>query len=121
MSKHIKVIVCSNSAIDYLEYPRTIEVFRSNLHFGDETYQDFVDLPAKEFYERIKKNPNDIPRTSYVSLDHMLETFERLEKEGYKDVLVITIAKPLSGLNDAIRQVSSEVNLNIVSYDSKTL
>jgi len=117
----IKVIVCSNSAIDYIEYPKEIEIFRMNLHFGSESYLDFVEMPAKEFYQRIGDNPNDIPKTSYTPLGQMLERFDQLEKEGYTDAIVITIARPLSGMCDAIKKIATETKLNVVAYDSRTL
>ena len=55
MKSKFKVIVCSNSAIDYLEYDKQIDIFRSMIHFGDESFNDFIDLDAKTFYDRIKK------------------------------------------------------------------
>src|SRR5690606_26672031 len=102
MKNKFKVIVCSNSAIDYLDYDKNIDIFRSMIHFGNDSYNDFIDLDAKTFYERIKNDPNTIPKTSYVAPGFMLETFEKLHDKGYTDVLVIVIAKPLSGLHDAI-------------------
>jgi len=121
MKNKFKVIVCSNSAIDYLDYDQNIDVFRSMIHFKDASYNDFTEIDAKTFYERIKKEPNDIPKTSYVSPGYMLETFEKLQKEGYTDVLVIVIAKPLSGLHDAVLNLKDEVDIRIHVYNSKTI
>lgn len=119
--KKYRVIVCSNSAIDYLDYPKDIDVFRSKIHFGDESYNDFTELSAKDFYQRISEHPNDIPKTSYVSLGYVTEHLEALQKEGYTDCLVITIAKPLSGLHDAIKHLSKDMKIKVHVYDSKTL
>lgn len=121
MKNKFKVIVCSNSAIDYLDYDKNIDIFRSMIHFGNESYNDYVDLDAKTFYERIKNDPNTIPKTSYVAPGYMLETFDKLHHQGYTDVLVIVIAKPLSGLHDAIIQLSKESKIHVHVYDSKTL
>lgn len=121
MKNKFKVIVCSNSAIDYLDYNQNIDVFRSMIHFKDASYNDFTEIDAKTFYERIKNEPNDIPKTSYVSPGYMLKTFEKLQKEGYTDVLVIVIAKPLSGLHDAVLNLKEEVDIRIHVYDSKTI
>lgn len=117
----VKVIVCSNAALDYLDHPKDIEIFRSKIHFGDEVYDDFTELTASDFYNRLAKEPNNIPKTSYVSPGHMIEVFERLEQEGYEEVFVITIAKPLSGLHDAIINLSKEVKIKVTVYDSKSL
>lgn len=121
MKNKFKVIVCSNSAIDYLDYDKNIDIFRSMIHFGDQSYNDFIDLDAKTFYERIKNDPNTIPKTSYVAPGFMLETFDKLYEKGYTDVLVIVIAKPLSGLHDAIIQLSKETKIKVHVYDSRTL
>lgn len=118
----VAILVCSNAGLDYLEYPKDITILRSVIHFGsDESYDDFVDMDAKTFYERINKNPNDVPKTSYVSVGKMIEYFENLEKEGYKEALVITISSELSGLFESVKRTASDVNLKVTAFDSKTL
>jgi|SRR5690554_2222723 len=120
--KKIAILACSNAGLDYLDYPKDIRILRSVIHFGtDESYNDFVDMDAKTFYERIKNDPNDIPKTSYVSIGKMIETFEELEKEGYDEALVIVISSELSGLYEAVKRTASEVSLKITAFDSKTL
>lgn len=121
MSK-IAILACSNAGLDYLDYPKDIRILRSVIHFGaDESYNDFIDMDAKTFYERIKNNPADIPKTSYVSVGQMIEIFEELEEEGYDEALVITISSELSGLNEAVKRTADEVKLKVTAFDSKTL
>jgi len=120
--KKIAILTCSNAGLDYLDYPKDIRILRSVIHFGtDESYDDFVDIDAKTFYERIANDPNDIPKTSYVSPGKMIEIFEELEAEGYEEALVITISSQLSGLNEAVKRVASEVKIKVTAFDSKTL
>ena len=79
------ILTCSNAGLDYLDYPKDITILRSVIHFnGDESFNDYIDMDAKTFYERIKANPNDIPKTSYVALGEMIETFNRLKESGYE-------------------------------------
>jgi len=118
------VLVCSNAGLDYLDYPNDMVILRSVIHFGTtESYDDFVELNAKDFYERIDKNPNDVPKTSYISIGRMQEEFEKLVEKGYKEALIITIAKPLSGLNDALKLQAKnfEDKIKITVFDSKTI
>lgn len=116
------VLVCSNAGLDYLDYPKDITILRSVIHFGtDESYDDFVELDAKTFYDRISKNPNDVPKTSYVSIGKMIDIFDSLKEKGYDEALVITIAGPLSGLNEAVRQQAKQVELKVTVFDSKTI
>ena len=118
----VAILTCSNAGLDYLDYPKDITILRSMIHFGsDESYNDFIDMDAKTFYTRIKEKPNDIPKTSYVSIGTMIETFEKLEKEGYEEALVIVISSELSGLYEAVKRTASEVNIKVTAFDSKTL
>ena len=81
--KKVAILTCSNAGLDYLDYPKDIRIMRSMIHFGaNESFNDFIEMDAKTFYNRIQKNPNDIPKTSYVSIGKMIETFEELEKRG---------------------------------------
>ncbi len=120
--KKIAILTCSNAGLDYLDYPKDITILRSVIHFGnDESFNDFIDMDAKTFYERIKRDPNDIPKTSYVAFGEMIETFEKLEEQGYEEAIVITISGNLSGLNRAVKMAGDEVKLKVTAFDSKTL
>ncbi len=121
MSK-VAILACSNAGLDYLDYPKDIRILRSVIHFGtDEAYDDFVQMDAKTFYERIQNDPDDIPRTSYVSPGTMISYFEELEKEGYDEALVITISSKLSGLYEAVKRIADEVKIKVTAFDSLTL
>jgi DegV family protein with EDD domain len=65
------------------------------LIWGEETYQDGVDIQPDEFYERLKTT-KVMPTTSQVSIATMKSTFENLVEEGY-DVLGIFLSAKLSG------------------------
>lgn len=116
------VLVCSNAGLDYLDYPNDMIILRSVIQFGsDEVYEDYIEMDAKTFYERIDKEPNNVPKTSYVSIGKMQDYFERLENEGYEEALIVTIAKPLSGLNDALVNQAKNFKMKITVFDSKTI
>ncbi|MGD8404640.1 MAG: DegV family protein [Anaerolineales bacterium] len=65
------------------------------LIWGEETYQDGVDIQPNEFYERLKTT-KVMPTTSQVSIATMKSTFESLIEQGY-DVLGIFLSAKLSG------------------------
>ena len=58
----------------------------------------------KRFMIELIKNPDDVPKTSYVSVGKMIDIFNDLEQKGYTDAIVITISSKLSGLYDAVRK-----------------
>ncbi len=120
MSK-IAIITCSNSGLDYLNPPKDIINFRSSIQFGDESYADFIEMDAKTFYERIERNPDDIPKTAYYPIGKMIEDFESLEQKGYDEALVIVISAQLSGLYEAVKRAANEVKIKVTAFDSRML
>jgi len=121
MSK-IAILTCSNAGLDYLDFPKDITILRSVIHFGNsESFNDYIDMDAKTFYERIKANPDDIPKTSYVALGQMIEIFEGLKEKGYEEAIVVTISSKLSGLFEAVKRAANEVDIKVTVFDSKTL
>lgn len=124
MKKNKRVFVCSNAGLDYIEYPKDMVILRSVIHFGsDELYQDYIEMSAETFYNRIADKPNDVPKTSYVSIGLMQEYFEQAIEDGIEEVLIVTIAKPLSGLNEALKHQAKnyEDKLKVTVFDSKTI
>lgn len=65
------------------------------LIWGEETYQDGVDIQPDEFYERLKTT-DVMPTTSQVSIATMKSIFESLVEKGH-DVLGIFLSAKLSG------------------------
>lgn len=124
MKNKTKIFVCSNAGLDYLDFPKDIEILRSEIHFGaEETYKDYIEMDAKTFYEKIDKDPNNVPKTSYVSIGLVQEYIENTIKEGYEQALMIVIAKPLSGLYEALKLQAREYEdkIKIEVFDSKTI
>lgn len=122
MKKKTGVIICSNAALDYIQHPYNIPIFRSVIIFGDEKYDDFTELKADEFYERLVNDKSSFPHTAFVSIGKMVSTFESLKQQGYDSALVITISSGLSGLNEAVNLAGKEIeDFEVYSYDSKTL
>jgi len=65
------------------------------LIWGEETYQDGVNILPDEFYRRLA-TAKVMPTTSQVSIVTMKETYEKLLAEGY-DILSIFISSKFSG------------------------
>lgn len=65
------------------------------LIWGEETFEDGVDIQPAEFYARLK-TAKVMPTTSQVSISSMKATFENLVEKDY-DVLAIFLSAKLSG------------------------
>ncbi len=72
-----------------------ISVTPLSVIWGDEVYQDGVDIEAAEFYERLPKS-KVMPTTSQVTPAVMMNTFQSLIDQGY-DVLGVFLSSKISG------------------------
>jgi DegV family protein with EDD domain len=76
-----------------------ITVVPLNVHFGDETYRDGVDLKTEDFYKKLA-SCRELPTTSAPAPGIFADTFNRLAKET-DEILAITISSKLSATYQA--------------------
>ncbi len=121
MSK-IGIIACGNSGIDYIDHPYHIPILRSVLIVGGEEYHDYVDIKATDFYQMLNDNKELTPSTAQVSTGVVLEEYERMFRDGYDEILVITISKELSGTYEGCMLAANMLpGKKITVFDSKTV
>ncbi len=118
MSK-IGIIACGNSGIDYLDHDYDIRVIRSTLIFGEEEYEDFVDIKAEDFYNMLNEKPELHPTTAQAATGVILEHYEKMKEEGFTDIIFITISSGLSGTYEGAKIASTMITgVNIQVFDS---
>lgn len=66
-----------------------------NVHFGDETYKDGVDLTPDQFFSKLRST-SVLPRTSQPSAGEFLEVYKRLGADG-DPIISLHISGRLSG------------------------
>jgi len=93
----IGVAVCGNSGLDYIVHDKEIRIFRSQLLMGDKEYEDYVEISADEFYDRITKDPDLDVRTTQTSTGTILEMYKDMIASGCDELIIVTISKHLSG------------------------
>jgi DegV family protein with EDD domain len=99
----------------------SITVTPQILIWGDETFQDGVDIQPDEFYKKLE-TAKIMPTTSQVSIVTMKATFENLIDSGY-DVLGIFISAKLSGTMQSATQAKEmlpKAAAKIVVLDSNS-
>jgi DegV family protein with EDD domain len=99
----------------------SITVTPQILIWGDETFQDGVDILPNEFYKKLE-TAKIMPTTSQVAIVTMKTTFETLLEAGY-DVLGIFISAKLSGTMQSATQAKEmlpKATTNIVVLDSNS-
>ncbi|MFU8786072.1 MAG: DegV family protein [Candidatus Izemoplasmataceae bacterium] len=121
MSK-IGLVVCGNSGIDYFKHDYDIRVIRSMLLFGEEEYTDFVDIKAEEFYKMLVDKPELHPSTAQTATGVILETYEELKKDGFDEILVITLSAKLSGTYEGARMAANMIeDVKVTVFDSQSV
>jgi DegV family protein with EDD domain len=93
-----KVKVVTDSTADI---PRSlveeldITVVPLNVHFGDKTYLDYVELTSSNFYDMLRTNPEH-PRTSQPSPGDVAAIYEKLIRDG-SPIASIHVSSGMSG------------------------
>ena len=96
-----------------------ISVAPQELIWGEENFQDGVNIQPSEFYERLK-TAKVMPSTSQVTPASFLNIFGSLLEQGY-DILAILISNELSGtIASAIQAREMLKNPTIEIVDSRT-
>ena len=102
MSK-VAIVTDSTAYIpDDLLVKHHITVTPQVLIWGEETFQDGVDIQPNEFYQRLA-SAKIMPTTSQVAIVTMKAAFEKLLESGY-DVLGIFLSAKLSGTMQSVNQ-----------------
>ena len=98
-----------------------ITVVPLNVHFGEETLLDGIDINSKQFFHKLVESEYH-PQTSQPSVGTFLKTYETLLK-NYDSILSIHISSKLSATYTSALQASNELsstNKNISVLDSLT-
>jgi DegV family protein with EDD domain len=90
-----------------LQKQLNISVVPLTLIWGDESFEDGVDMLPEDFYRRMA-NSKVVPTTSQPTILSMKNVFERLLGQGY-DVLGIFISSRLSGTVESAMQARETV------------
>jgi DegV family protein with EDD domain len=93
-----------------------IVVVPLNVHFGDETFKDKIELSADEFFDRLAK-VTKLPTTSQPSPGEFIDAYKGIPES--EPIVSIHIAGQLSGTVDSARLAAKELpNREIHVIDS---
>ncbi|MEA3440132.1 MAG: DegV family protein [Chloroflexota bacterium] len=89
------------------------------LIWGEEEFQDGIDIEPDEFYARLQ-NAKIMPSTSQVTPQSFIDTFTRLNEQG-KQILAVLISEKLSGtIASAIQAKKMLPDVTVEIVDSNT-
>lgn len=115
-------IIIDGTAVLPQSMRRELDMRTLPLHvsFGAESYTADVDLTAEQFYEKIK-DPKAKPTTSQPSIGECRDVYEQAVRDGYKDMLVLTVATEFSGTFSVASTTAQQIiDANIVVVDSRS-
>lgn len=91
---------------------RTVHLY---VRFGDETFREYVDLSAEEFYRRLRDAPEP-PRSSQPSPADFEAVFEELA--NYERIICVLLPEALSGTIKSARLAAEPLGNRITVIDS---
>ncbi|MFO7969316.1 MAG: DegV family protein [Bacillota bacterium] len=120
--KKLGLMVCTNSAIDYINHDIDVRVVRSTIILGDKEYVDYEELTADKFYDKLEEDSSIFPRTAMASTGKMLEFYQDLKNEGCDTIIFVTISHNMSGIYDNAVMASKMIDdVDIRVFDSLTV
>jgi len=95
-----------------------IDVIPINIHFGEKTYLQFVDLDFEGFYKLVGET-KDFPKTSQPSPHQFVEYYKKIAQPG-DSILSMHVTSNLSGTYASAVAAAKEVNdmFKVVTVDS---
>ncbi len=87
--------------------------------FGDETYQEEIDITATEFYGKLKQYKT-LPTTSQPSIGYVTKKLEQLA-EDYDAVISVHLSSGISGTYQAVVSAGEMVDgIDLYAFDSES-
>ncbi|MCD8508530.1 MAG: DegV family protein [Bacillus sp. (in: Bacteria)] len=120
MSKKIAWVTDSTAYItkELADHP-DVYVLPLNITFGNDTYEDGVDLTTELLYKRINEE-KEVPKTSQPSIGKFAELYEKLKKD-YDHAIAVHISGKLSGTIDSSNQGKTMAEFDVEVVDSKCM
>jgi len=105
-----KIALVTDSTCDLPESvvnDKNITVIPLNVHFGEETFLDGIDLQSNEFFEKLSTSEIH-PQTSQPSVGRFVETYNDLLKK-HDSILSLHISSKLSATYNSALQAQKEI------------
>ncbi|MGL5151672.1 MAG: DegV family protein [Clostridium sp.] len=109
---------CDLKNEDLKKYDINMLPFR--IIYSDREYLDKITISSEEMYVTLHNGEH--PTTSLPDLKYSGEVLDRLQEDGYTDIIVVTVSSKLSGTYNSIRLFSEDYpKMRFHFFDSKTL
>jgi DegV family protein with EDD domain len=90
-----------------------------NVVFGNESYQEEIELSVESFYEEVRESSRELPKTSQPAIGEFVELFEKLSAD-FDAVISIHLSSGISGTYQGAVSAGSMVqNIEVHTFDSE--
>lgn len=120
--KNLAIVVDSSIGLTLEEQKNWEGLFVAPLSiiYNNIEYVDQVDITLEEVQDILSRN--DLIKTSQPSVGVALELFEKIQKEGYEHILVLSLSSKLSGTYNSFSTAAKALdNNNVHVIDTLTL
>lgn len=109
----------SNLDLEFISKHKNLIMTPLMISYDGEFHRDIIEVDYKTVYKKLETTK---VTTSLPSLEDFEAAISKFEKEGYTDILVITISSKLSGTYQAFEIAGKDhEGANLHFYDTKTL
>lgn len=90
------------------------------VHFGDETFSDWIDLTPEQFFPRLRSSAQ-LPTTSQPTPGDFAEVYRRLAAEGAEGIVSIHLSAKLSGTVESALMAAENSKIPVRVIDSMSV
>ena len=109
----------SNLNLEYIKQHNNLMMCPLMISYDGEFYRDLIEVDYETVYKKLELTK---VTTSLPDLSDFNDAINQFKKDGYTDILVLTISSGLSGTFNGFNTAAKEhTDINIHMYDSKTL
>lgn len=96
-----------------------IHIVPLSVVFGDESFQEDIDITTEEFYAKIRDSKT-LPTTSQPSVGAFVDLYNFLASENYEAVITVHLSSKISGTFQAAQSAGQMVDeIEVYAYDSE--
>lgn len=95
-----------------------IQILPQYILWGDEVYQDRVNLTPMDFYTRFTNDPQK-PTSSQVTVPDFSAAIDEAKSKGARAVIILTISSAMSGTNQAAHNAAEKSSVPVTVIDAK--
>ncbi len=120
MNKKIAILVDTALSIPKEYISENMYIAPLYINFKNESYKDMIDISPDEVSEKMQLEGQ--AKTSIPSIGDIKNIVEQIKKDGYKNVIAITLSSSLSGMYNTMNIVADEEkDINMKVFDTKNI